>query len=69
LPLEFRLPDHEVYIRRDAAAGDVILSERPGGDWGAFMQLRNQLGIAPADYLAERQQRRETRDPFGDWSK
>ena len=29
LPLEYRFDEKEVYIRRDPATGDVILSRRP----------------------------------------
>ena len=30
LPLEYRFEGTEVYIRRDPATGDVVLSRRPG---------------------------------------
>lgn len=38
LPAEFRFDSAEVYVRRDAATGDVILSKRPA-DWEAFLAL------------------------------
>ena len=44
LPAEFRFDGiTEVYIRRDEATGDVILSTHAPADWHAFMQLRWQL--------------------------
>ena len=66
LPMEFRFEVDEVFIRRDESTGDVILSTSPGGDWRAFVQLREQLGSVPADFLANREQGSETRDPFAD---
>ena len=68
LPAEFRFEGtSEVYIRRDESTGDVILSTRSPVDWGAFMQLREQLGTLPQDFLAEREQGEQRRDPFEDW--
>ena len=67
LPMEFRFEADEVYIRRDASTGDVILSTRPGGDWQSFMELREQLGPLPADFLVRREQGQEQRDPFEGW--
>lgn len=67
LPMEFRFETDEVFIRRDASTGDVILSTTPGGDWRAFKQLREQLGSAPEDFLADRAQGSEGRDPLADW--
>ena len=68
LPAEFRFPGDDVYIRRDAETGDVILSARPGGNWRMFMQRRRELCAAPEDFLVDRQQSAQPRDPFGDWS-
>ncbi|WP_218508807.1 antitoxin [Variovorax sp. dw_308] len=68
LPAEFRFEGStEVYIRRDESTGDVILSTRSPVDWRAFMQLRQQLGPIPKDFLADREQGQEQRDPFKDW--
>jgi antitoxin VapB len=68
LPAEFRFENTtEVYIRRDASTGDVILSTRSPVDWGAFIQLREELGPVPEDFLADRGQGTEQRDPFEDW--
>ena len=36
LPLEFRFEETEVFIRRDAATGDVVLSRKPA-DWQGFL--------------------------------
>ncbi|MBS0451350.1 MAG: AbrB/MazE/SpoVT family DNA-binding domain-containing protein [Proteobacteria bacterium] len=66
--MEFRFDADEVYIRRDAGTGDVILSIRPGGDWQSFMELREQLGTLPADFLAPEKQGQEQRDPFEGWA-
>lgn len=69
LPVEFRFEGTtEVYICRDDVTGDVILSSRPPGDWRAFMQVREQLGPLPQDFLTKRQQGREQRDPFEGWT-
>lgn len=38
LPAEFRFSGEEVYIRRDPASGDVILSARPHS-WKDFLKL------------------------------
>lgn len=66
LPADLRFPGDEVYIRRDARTGDVILSSRAAGAWTDFMALRARLGSAPDDFLADRDQTIETRDPFAD---
>lgn len=68
LPAEFRFDGTtEVYIRRDEATGDVILSTRAPADWHAFMQLREQLGTIPADFMPVREQSEQRRDPFEGW--
>ncbi|MGJ7509241.1 antitoxin [Variovorax sp. GT1P44] len=68
LPAEFRFEDaSEVYIRRDESTGDVILSTRSPVDWLSFMQLRKQLGAMTGDFLAEREQVEQKRDPFEGW--
>jgi len=43
LPAEFRFAGDEVYVRRDPATGDVILSSRADA-WDAFFNL-----VAAAD--------------------
>jgi antitoxin VapB len=55
LPVEFRFDrSDEVYIRRDAVSGDVILSARRNSNtWGDFFALRDQAEV-PADFMNER---------------
>ena len=52
LPAQFRFDGDEVFIRRDAATGDVILSARPS-NWDDFFELAARTDV-PADFLAER---------------
>ena len=52
LPAEFRFAETEVYIRRDPASGDVVLSRRPG-DWEEFFQLVERLDV-PQDFMTDR---------------
>lgn len=66
LPADLRFPGNEVYVRRDQRTGDVILSTRPSGSWADFAAVRDRLGSAPEDFLAEREQEVETRDPFAE---
>jgi antitoxin VapB len=44
LPAEFRFPGSKVYVRRDPATGDVILSQRPES-WQDFFELIDRLDI------------------------
>lgn len=64
LPLAYRFEGREVFIRRDPATGDVILSQRPP-DWADFF-AGDVSAIVPADFLspADRAQGSEHRDPF-----
>lgn len=64
LPAEFRFEGDEVYIRRDPATGDVILSRKPA-DWSGFLALRATVDV-PDDFLGpeERNQDHPDRDPF-----
>lgn len=64
LPAEFRFDADAVYVRRDPATGDVVLSRREQADWAAFMKLRAELGCAPDDFLADRGQQSEPRNPL-----
>jgi antitoxin VapB len=61
LPLEFRFDVAEVFIRRDPATGDVVLSRRPA-DWQGLLDVvvRNK----DDDLLIERRQTHGRRDPF-----
>ena len=52
LPAEFRFVEKEVYVRRDPATGDVVLSRRPAG-WEEFFRLVERLDV-PQDFMAER---------------
>ena len=53
LPAEFRFEGiDEVYIRRDAVTGEVILSAKPAsGGWADFFALRDQARV-PSDFMA-----------------
>jgi antitoxin VapB len=68
LPAEYRFAGDAVFVRRDAATGDVILSSRSPSGYATFMATRAAQGEVPADFLseAERRQGHETRDPFAD---
>jgi antitoxin VapB len=52
LPADFRFPGSEVYVRRDPATGDVILSRRPDS-WQDFFELTDTLDI-PEDFMSNR---------------
>jgi antitoxin VapB len=54
LPAEFRFEGlKEVYIRRDAVTGELILSPKPASDaWSDFFALRDRANV-PADFMAE----------------
>jgi antitoxin VapB len=67
LPAEYRFAAERVYVRRDPRTGDVILSAEPRASWTEFMALRAELGPFPEDFLADRQQGTETRDPLAGW--
>jgi len=53
LPADFRFAGSQVYVRRDPATGDVILSRRPDS-WQDFFDLTRTLDI-PEDFLSNRQ--------------
>jgi antitoxin VapB len=54
LPAEFRFDGiDEIFIRRDAVTGEVILSAKPvSGAWADFFALRDRARI-PADFMAD----------------
>ena len=52
LPADFRFPGSEVYVRRDPATGDVILSRRPDS-WQDFFDLTATIDF-PDDFLTNR---------------
>lgn len=66
LPAEFRFEGETVYVRRDPATGDVILSERPPYTWNDFMALRDGLGPDLEELELHREVGVEYRDPFAD---
>ncbi|MHB1273894.1 MAG: antitoxin [Rhodanobacter sp.] len=54
LPMEFRFEGEEVFITRDDATGDVVLSTRPGAKvWGEFFELLRAVDV-PDDFMAVR---------------
>ncbi|WP_029525810.1 antitoxin [Polaromonas glacialis] len=64
LPLEFRFDVSEVFIRRDPATGDVVLSRKPA-DWQGLLDVVAQN--KDDDLLIERRQAHARRDPFEGW--
>lgn len=52
LPSSFRFNCDEVYIRKDPATGDVILSRKPGS-WEDFFKLVETVEV-PKDFMADR---------------
>jgi len=56
LPSEYRFKGSEVYVRRDPATGDVILSRRPES-WKDFFELMRTVEV-PEDFLADRRDAR-----------
>jgi antitoxin VapB len=66
LPKEFRFATSKVFIRKDVANGDIVLSVRPpSGSWADFFTLRAKTRV-PADFLSERplNETKPARDPF-----
>jgi antitoxin VapB len=61
LPLEFRFDVAEVFIRRDPATGDVVLSRKPT-DWQGLLDVVAQN--KNEDLVVERRQTHSRRDPF-----
>jgi antitoxin VapB len=54
LPAEFRFEGEEVFVSRDEATGDVLLSTRPGArTWGEFFGLVRSLDL-PDDFMSGR---------------
>ena len=52
LPSEFRFEGTDVFVRRDASTGDVILSRRPES-WEDFFEFMKAVSV-PDDFLGER---------------
>ncbi len=57
IPAEFRFSSKEVYIRRDARNGDVILSQSPGS-LKEILDALDQLGV-PDDFLSPSERAQE----------
>jgi antitoxin VapB len=54
LPADFRFEGEEVYITRDEATGDVVLSTHPGArTWGDFFHLMETIDVPP-EFMADR---------------
>lgn len=53
LPADLRFEGREVFIRKDHATGDVILSSRPDS-WDSFFKLRRETNV-PDEFLRDRQ--------------
>ena len=49
LTRDYRFSGSEVYIRRDPATGDVIISEKPSS-WNGFFELRDKTDV-PDDFM------------------
>ena len=67
LPADFRFEGNEVYVRRDARTGDVILSRKPD-TWDGLLELHGKDQV-PEDFMgqADRYQPVQERDPFAGW--
>ena len=52
LPAEYRFSGSEVYVRRDPATGDVVLSRRPDS-WQDFFDLMKTIDV-PKDFMVAR---------------
>ncbi len=66
LPKQFRVDATEVFIRKDAATGDIVLSTRPAeGVWAEFFALRDKTRL-PKDFVNARPMNvvEAARDPF-----
>ncbi len=63
IPAEFRFNADEVFVRRDAQTGDLILSQSPSSWEEIFAAL--DAAEFPANFMADRQQgTAETREPL-----
>lgn len=56
LPAAFRFDAREVFVRRDPATGDVILSVRPT-DWQTLFEAVEQASAESAEFLSDRKDR------------
>ncbi len=54
LPAEFRFEGKEVFVSRNEATGDVVLSSRPGTQsWGDLFSLIHSTDV-PDEFMADR---------------
>ena len=67
LPVEFRFDGQDVFIRKDPATGDVILSRRPH-TWQNLLDVFAETA-ASDDFLLDRHQDAPRPDPFFNWEK
>lgn len=67
LPAAYRFEGEEVFIRRDSATGDVVLSARPDS-WDGFFAVLEKSAV-PDDFLNDMERKLKTRirDPFEGW--
>jgi antitoxin VapB len=67
LPAEYRFDGDEVFVRRDPATGDVILSRKPT-NWDSFIEALKDTDV-PDDFLdaKDRDQGNHRKDPFEGW--
>ena len=66
LPKQFRVDATEVFIRKDAVTGDIVLSTRPAeGGWAEFFALRDKTRM-PKEFMNARPMNviKAARDPF-----
>ena len=54
LPAEFRFEGNEVYVSRNEASGDVVLSSRPGAQsWNDLFSLIHSIDV-PDEFMTDR---------------
>jgi len=74
LPAEYRFEGSEVYIRRDARSGEVVLSPKTRKSWASFVALRERMRAELANegldsFMQDRPQPSGElqRNPFEGW--
>ena len=53
LPKAFRFETGEVFIRRNAQTGEVVLSEKPTSSWLSFYEIVAHTDV-PDDFMSDR---------------
>jgi antitoxin VapB len=53
LPRDYRFEGEEVFIRRDPATGDVVLSRKPDS-WQGFLELARRTDV-PENFMQDRE--------------